>query len=84
MEIQSSQPSKISGCVTAGISGGPPAVSVVAASCAPSRAQAILSKSATNRPSLRYVLGDGNEAPVMGAIHVKFVEMRVALLRNAF
>ncbi len=54
-----------------GISGGPPGASVVAASCAPSLAQAIRSKSDKNSPSLSYVLGEGNEAPVMCATHVK-------------
>ena len=64
-------------------SGGPPGASVVTAPrapCAPSAAQVFRSKSDKNSLSLSYVLGDGNEPPVMTVIHVKFVEMSVALL----
>jgi hypothetical protein len=64
-----------------GNSRGPPGASVVAASCTPSLAQVIRSKSDKNLPSLSYILGDCDEPPVMATIHVKFVEMSVALLR---
>ncbi len=63
-------------------SGGPPGASVVTAPrapCAPSAAQVFRKKTDKGRPSLSYILGDGNEPPVMAAIHVKFVEMSIAL-----
>ncbi len=66
-------------------SGGPPGASVVTAPRAPrapSAAQVFRSKLDRNRPSLSYTLGDGNEQPVMAAIHVKFVQMSVALLQK--
>ena len=55
-------------------SGGPPGASVVTAPRAPcslSAAQVFRSKSDRSSPSLSYILGDGNEPPVMAAIHVK-------------
>jgi hypothetical protein len=67
-------------------SGGPPGASVVTAPrapCAPSAAQVYRKKTSDKRrPALSYILGDGNEPPVMAAIHVKFVEMSAALLQK--
>jgi hypothetical protein len=74
------------------ISGGLPGASVirVAASCAPSLAKGHAlptitpprSKLDKNCPSLSCFLGYGDQPPVTAAIHVKFVEMGVALLRQ--
>ena len=69
-----------------GLSGGPPAASVVAASCASSqqtgpRTPAAATRSHGKRPTFSYIMRDDGAPPAMATIHVKFVEMCVERLR---
>ena len=59
-----------------GLSGGPPAASVVAASCAPAVSTGRRKRpTPLHRPTLCYKKHDDGSPPVMAAIHVEFVVM---------
>ena len=68
---------------SSGLSGGPPAASVVATSCAPavSTGRRKRTCSPLRRPTLCYRKNDDDKPPEMAAIHVEFVEMCAKRLR---
>ena len=68
---------------SSGLSGGPPAASVVAASCAPSVSTGRRKRpcSPLHRPTLSYKTHDDGSPPEMAAIHVEFVVMCAERLR---
>ena len=68
---------------SSGLSGGPPAASVVAASCAPAVSTGRRKRQCTplHRPTLCYKKHDDGSPPEMAAIHVEFVVMCAERLR---